>query len=147
MQEKHILLARPSQLLAEKMGQFLTRNHYKAQKLTKMEQLPHIKPDGLYGVVISTSAVSEVKENYASVYGLVKKYFPDVPVAFTVSSDKDSMIKSIRQNLHLKGQDVTLLDVSEAAAGRPGPEKFVLVIHENELGQPISDEVTNDFFN
>ncbi len=147
MQEKHILLARPNQLLAEKMGQFLIRNHYKAQTLTKMEQLPHIKPDGLDGIVISTNAVSEVKENYASVYGLVKKYFPDVPVAFIVSSDKDTMIQSIKQNLQLKGQDVTLLDVSKAAAGRAGPGKFVLVIHENELGQPISDEVTNHFFN
>jgi len=147
MQEKHILLARPNQLLAKKMGQFLNRNHYKAQTLTKMEQLPHIKADGLDGIVISTNAVSEVKENYASVFGLVKKYFPDVPVAFIVSSDTDTMIESIKQNLELKGQEVTLLDVTKAAAGRAGPGKYVLVIHENELGQPISDVVTSDFFN
>lgn len=146
MREKQILLARPNQLLTDKMGQFLARNHYAAQKLTSLDQLPHINAENLHGIVISTSAISEIKENYASVYRAINKRFPDVPVAFTVTADKVSMHESIKQNLLLKGLDVTLMSVAEAAVSQQISNKIVLIIHEDDLPQASSDAAAHHFF-
>lgn len=146
MQEKQILLARPNQHLTGKVTQFLARNCYAAQKLTSLDQLPHISTENLHGIVISTTAISEIKENYASVYQAISKRFPDVPVAFTVTADKSTMHESIKQNLLLKGLDVTLMSVAEASASKEISNKIVLIIHEDELLRPSSNKAANHFF-
>lgn len=146
MQAKQILLARPSRHLADRVKQFLKRNSFAPRSLTSLDQLPHINAEHLHGIVISTNAISEVKENYASVYRAISERFPDVPVAFTVTADKATMHESIRQNLLLKGVDVSLMSVAEAAVKNKISSKIVLIIHEDDLPRADSDLAAHHFF-
>jgi len=146
MQNKQILLARPNEFLTKKMSRFLARNRYATRKLTSLDQLPHIEAEHLHGIVISTSAISDLKENYASVYCAISKRFPDVPVAFTVATNKSDMLEAIKLNLMLKGQDVRLISVAEAAVSKVISSKIVLIIHEDDLPQASSDLAAHHFF-
>jgi hypothetical protein len=146
MQTKQILLARPNKHLVGRVTSFFARNSYAAQELTSLDQLPHIKTENLHGIVISTSAISDIKENYASVFSAISKRFPDVPVAFTVTADKAAIHKSIKQNLLFKGMDVTLMSMAEAAVSNKISSKIVLIIHEDDLPQASSDLAAHHFF-
>lgn len=146
MQEKQILLARPNKFLVDRMVDFLERNNYETHQLSSLDQLPHVQSDNLHGIVISTGAISEVKENYVAVYNEVSKRFPDVPVAFTVTSNKLAVNESIKQNLLLKGLDVQLMSVAEASAEKEISSKIVLVIHEDDLLRPSSNNAATHFF-
>jgi hypothetical protein len=114
MEDKYtIVLARPHPKISEYMSSSIIESGFNPYKIESEDSFHNIDISNVRGFVISTSITSSIKEKPVDLYIRLKNIYPDIPILFTTTGDKNTIGKvlSLSLKLHLKNSEVLFSDI------------------------------------
>lgn len=114
MEEKYtIVLARPHPKISEYMSTAIDSSGFKPYKVDSEDSFGNIDMTNVKGFVISTSILSSVKEKPVDLYIRLKNIYPNIPILFTTTGDKNTIgrVLSLSLKLHFKNSEIIFSDI------------------------------------
>lgn len=151
MEEKYtIVLARPHPKISEYMSKSIIESGFKPYRIDSESLFETIDIANVKGFVISTSILSSVKEKPVDLYIRLKKLYPDIPILFTTTGDKNTIGKvlSLSLKLHFKSNEILFSDIENYKYLKSKKIDFLLLSVNDFTSEhkDIIPDVLNEFF-
>lgn len=133
-----VLLARPHSFIVGEMRPFLLECGYEPFAAGDLAGLAQALRSPLAGAIVSTAVSSSIDADAGTVFGLIRRQSPRLPVLFAGIMDRELMRAAVIRATREATPGATVLDPGElnAAPGRmPGP--MLMFLRKDDLVNPM----------